>query len=749
MPLILLGASIVLLLVLIARLRINAFLALLLTSFLVGIAGGMGAGAALASVLKGIGDTLGSLVLILVFGAVLGKMIEESGAAYSISCALTRRLGESRIQTSVLVTGFLAGLPMVYNASFLVLIPLIYTLSYARKLPLLYLGIPLSAALSTAHGLLPPHPAPTAIASLLGADVNVTLLYGLMMAPLAALLAGPVLERFNRSVQASAPPGLFDPDKAVPAEPPGLGVSLVSLLAPVGLMLASALAGLTRLSETSAGRAIRFLGDPTVALFAGAVIAMAVLGLRRGRDMDSLMRSVSAAVSSVAMIALIIGAGGAFKQVLIDGGIAGTIQQAAHAMALPPLWLCWLTSALLRLALGSATVAAITAAGVVLPAVSGSGVAPELLVLALASGSLMFSHFNDIGFWMFKEYYNVSVKDTFRVWTVMESIVALVGLAGTLSLHALLPASAARSAKRVFYVNSYHEGYPPSDEAMAAIQEAFSRPGYQMRTFFLDAKRDPDEQSLRRRADEAALQIRAFQPGVVVVSYDDAVKNLVAPHLRRGPLPVVFWGVNWSSEPYGLPNELVTGMIEVVPVEEAVSLARRAKPRIRRLLVLSEDSTSERQNSQFLDARWRRLGLEPEYALVREFDDWKRVFAGAQQRADLLYLPTSGAIRGWDSAAAREWARRHLRIPAFTCDEFMMDFVSFGVVKIPREQGEWAARAALRILNGEKPSAIPQAENRKSRCYFHAALARQTEMDSPRADCLPWPRPNTAKITGS
>ncbi len=450
MPLILLGASILLLLVLIARLRVNAFLALLLTSFLTGIAGGMDAGAALASVLKGIGDTLGSLLLILVFGAVLGKMIEESGAAYSISCAMTRRLGESRIQTSVLLTGFLVGLPMVYNAGFLVLIPLIYTLSHTRKLPLLYLGIPLSAALSTAHGLLPPHPAPVAIASLFGADANLTLLYGLIVAPPAALLAGPVLERFSRSVQTSPPAVLFDPETAVPADPPGVGVSLMSLLTPVGLMFGGALAGLTQFADAPAGRAMRFFGDPTVALFAGAVIAMAVLGLRRGRDMDSLMRSVSAAVSSVAMIALIIAGGGAFKQVLVDGGIAAAIQQAARALALPPLWLCWLTSALLRLALGSATVAAITAAGIVLPAVSGSGVAPELLVLAVASGSLMFSHFNDIGFWMFKEYYNVSVKDTFRVWTVMESIVAVVGLAGVLSLHALLAPAAAHSAKRIF-----------------------------------------------------------------------------------------------------------------------------------------------------------------------------------------------------------------------------------------------------------------------------------------------------------
>ncbi len=211
-------------------------------------------------------------------------------------------------------------------------------------------------------------------------------------------------------------------------------------------------------------------------------------GLLRGRSMESLMQISGNAAASVTMVVLIIAAGGAFKQVLSDAGIASAMQAIALQLGLPPLWLCWLTSALLRLALGSATVAAITSAGIVLPAVSGSGVPPELLVLATASGSLMFSHFNDIGFWMFKEYYNVSVKDTFRVWTVMESIVALVGLFGVLALNAVL---APPQAQRVAYVNSYHEGYPPSDEAMAAIRESFTPPAYELRVFFLDAKRSP------------------------------------------------------------------------------------------------------------------------------------------------------------------------------------------------------------------------------------------------------------------
>lgn len=442
MALTLLGGSVLLLLLLIARLRINAFWALLVVSFLAGIGTGMPPAQVLAAILKGIGDTMGSLILILIFGAVLGKLIEESGAARSISDALIGLLGAERIQLSILITGFLVGLPMVYNASFLVLIPLVYTLSHTYRLPLLSIGIPLSSALSVAHGLLVPHPAPVAICSLLDADLNLTLLYGLLLAVPAAFLAGPMLERFSRCVAASPPASLFDPAKPLPSSLPPLAVSLTALLAPVALMLLGAAARLTPGRSGAWSGAAVFLSDPTVALFSGVLAAFVLLGLLRGRSMESLMESASAAAASVSMVALIIAAGGAFKQVLLDGGISASLQAATQRLGLPPIWLGWCTSAVLRLALGSATVAAITSAGIVAPAISGSGVPRELLVLAIASGSLMFSHINDIGFWMFKEYYNVSVKDTFRVWTVMESIVALVGLGGVLALSALLPKAA-------------------------------------------------------------------------------------------------------------------------------------------------------------------------------------------------------------------------------------------------------------------------------------------------------------------
>ncbi|MFN3323203.1 MAG: gluconate:H+ symporter [Bryobacteraceae bacterium] len=439
MTLAVLAAAVILLLFLIVKLKLNAFLALILTSFAVGLANGMAATAVLQSVLKGIGDTMGGLALILVFGATLGKMIEESGAAHSISNALTNLFGERRIEISILITGFLVGLPMIYNASFLVLIPLVYTLSATTGRPLMALGIPLSSALSVAHGYLPPHPAPTSIAVLYGADVNLTLLYGLILAVPATLLAGPVLARFFRHIEVKPPAQFFQAREFKASELPGIAVSTLTILVPVLLMLCGAVASLAGL-EGAAGDAVQFLSDPTMALLIAVLVSFYTLGLARGREMDSLMKSMGSAAASVSMVLLIIAAGGAFKQILLDAGTGEAIKELAAGIAVSPLVLAWSASALLRLALGSATVAAITAAGIVLPMIPGSGVAPELLVLATAAGSLMFSHFNDIGFWMFKEYYNVSVRQTFQIWTVMESIVAVVGLLGTLALSRIVPA---------------------------------------------------------------------------------------------------------------------------------------------------------------------------------------------------------------------------------------------------------------------------------------------------------------------
>jgi gluconate transporter len=448
-PLYLLGAAIVVLLILILRARLNPFLALILTSFGLGLANGMAPQAALNSLIKGAGDTFGSIFLVIVAGAAIGKLIEESGAAATVSRTFIRFFGISRVQLAMALTGFLVGLPMFYNAGFLVLTPLVYAVSVETGLPIIYLGLPLSAALSVTHGFVPPHPGPTTIASIFHADLNLTLLYGIVLAVPATILGGPVLSRFVRHLTNEPPPGLYQHREFRQADLPSFGISLFTILIPVLLMLAGAIVNLTTDPAGRLAHASTFLSDANVALTIGLFVAIWTLGLRRGRTMDEVMKLVAAAGASVAMLLLIIAAGGSFKQVLLDAGVADVIKTMASRSAISPVLLAWGTAAFVRFAVGSATVAGITAAGIVLPLIPGSGVRPELLVIAVSSGSLMFSHFSDTGFWMFKEYYNASIKETFQVWTAMECTVGTVGLLGVLALNALLgppPRAAAAAA---------------------------------------------------------------------------------------------------------------------------------------------------------------------------------------------------------------------------------------------------------------------------------------------------------------
>ncbi len=458
MPLVYVGIGIVIMLVFLMKFKFDAFFALLITSFIVGVLSAMDFLTILDSILKGIGNTMGNIILILAFGAMLGKLIEESGAAHTITYKLTDLFGIKNIQYAILITGFLVGLPMMYNASFLVLIPLIYTFSSTTKLPLMYLGIPLSATLSIAHGYLPPHPAPTYVSFVYGADVNHTLLYGLVPVIPACILAGIVLSKFFRKIDVKPPEELYEEKHFTKEELPGLGRSVFTAISPVILMLIGAAIDIIigkdvdyqvyyveRMANASLSVVVaklievfKFLSDPNVALMMAVLIGLYTLGIKQGREMGDLMKSMGKSVGAVAMIILIIAAGGAFSQVLKDSGVNEYIKVVATGIEFNPLILAFSVAAVIRLAVGSATVATMTAAGIVLPIVEGSGIRPELMVLATGSGSLLFSHFNDIGFWMFKEYYNVSIKQTFAIWTVMETIVGFVGLFCALLLNLVI-----------------------------------------------------------------------------------------------------------------------------------------------------------------------------------------------------------------------------------------------------------------------------------------------------------------------
>ena len=463
MPLLIVGIGILILLVLISKFKFNAFIALLVTSFAVGLLSNMNPLDILDSVLKGVGDTMGKIVLILAFGAMLGKILEESGAAHTITYRMIEFMGLRNIQYALLITGFLVGLPMMYNASFLVLIPLIFTFAATTRLPTIWLALPLCSALSVAHCFLPPHPAPTYVAFIYEANVNKVLLYGLIPMIPACLIGGVWLSRFTKNIEVTPPAGLFQERQFVKSELPGLGISILCAVTPIILMLLGALADLsfgpppakaelTRLGiENITGfyqhiftqqgfnpasaslisgilTFFKFMSDANIALFMALIVAIFTLGLRKGRSMDDVMNSSAKSIGAISMIVLIIAGGGAFSQVLKDSHVIEYIRSISGSIQMNPLLMAFVIASIFRLAVGSATVATLTTAPIMLPIAQQTGVSPELMVLATGAGSVMWSHFNDSGFWMFKEYFGLSIKQTFQTWTVMESTVGIVGI---------------------------------------------------------------------------------------------------------------------------------------------------------------------------------------------------------------------------------------------------------------------------------------------------------------------------------
>lgn len=404
-------------------------IALLIVAIITGLLLGMPVAKVMTSVAGGIGSTLGSMVMVLALGAMMGKLIEDSGAAKKIVAILMRAFGQKNIQWAVLLTGLLVGIPLFYNAGFVVLIPLVFAISSATGLPKLYIGIPMAAALSITHGFLPPHPGPVALSALFQADIGKTLLYGLLLSFPIAVLAGIYFPRLiiKKTTLSSINTLAFSADDHMPT---GFQSFFVALL-PVFIIAAGTL-GVAFLPESALKTFFIFIADPTVALLVSVLLTVLLQDIPIAKAMDSCTEGVK----SIAMIILIIAAGGAFKQILVDSGVGATVAALAAPLQLSPLLLAWLITALLRVTLGSATVAALTASGMVIPLI-GPGVSPELMVLSVGAGSLFFSHVNDTGFWMFKEYFSLTLKQTFLTWTVMETIVSVLGLVGVLLLSVL------------------------------------------------------------------------------------------------------------------------------------------------------------------------------------------------------------------------------------------------------------------------------------------------------------------------
>ena len=435
---------------LISVLRVHAFVALILGSGLLGVVSGMPPSKIVDSFTAGVGSTTGSVGLVIALGAMIGGLVADSGGADRVVDQVVGTIPAGWLPWAITGVAALIGLPLFFEVGVVLLVPVILLVSHRIQLPVMKIGIPALAGLSVLHGLVPPHPGPVAAIATLNADMGMTLTFGLIVAVPAVILAGPVFGSFvSRRVQTKLPaaaPTVQPPAATVPSpdgnrsvvdfvgrRQPRFVTTVVTMTLPIALMLLRAAGEFLMPAGSPVRSALEIVGTPVVALLVGVIVAMLALGVGSGLNRRQLSDSMSAALPPIAAILLIVAAGGGFKQTLIDAGVGLMVGRAAQGTGVSPLILGWLVAVGIRLATGSATVATITAAGIVAPLAAGmerSTVA--LLVLAVSSGSLFFSHVNDAGFWMVKEYFGLSIADTLKSWSVMETIISVIGLIGVL-----------------------------------------------------------------------------------------------------------------------------------------------------------------------------------------------------------------------------------------------------------------------------------------------------------------------------
>ncbi|HVX51096.1 MAG TPA: gluconate:H+ symporter [Chitinophagaceae bacterium] len=437
MSFIILLLAIILLVLLITWVKLNSFISFIVISILCGLAYGMNITKVTDALQKGIGDTMGQLLVIIGLGAMLGKIVADSGAAQKIATGLMRSFGNRNLVWALVLTSFIVGIPLFYNVGFFLIVPLIITISYKYKIPAVYIGLPALSAMSVTHGYLPPHPSPTALVAQYHADMGITLMYGFFIAVPAILLAGPLFALSLKKYDAK-PLEIFAAEDKPESELPGMTVSMLTAFLPVLLISLDTIVKLNIKEDNFFTQFVHGIGDPIVAMSLAVLFGYYTLGLKKGMTMKQLENTVTIAVKDIGPILFIIGGAGCLKEILTQAGISDQLAHALQDIHVHPLLAAWGISAIIRVCLGSATVAGLTTAGIIAPIIAVSHVDPNLMVLATGAGSLMFSHVNDGGFWMFKEYFNLSIKDTIKTWSVMETIVSVVGLAGVFVINIFL-----------------------------------------------------------------------------------------------------------------------------------------------------------------------------------------------------------------------------------------------------------------------------------------------------------------------
>ncbi|MFF4342696.1 gluconate:H+ symporter [Kitasatospora sp. NPDC001540] len=427
---------------LITRFKLHPFLALTLGSGLLAAVAGAPFDKLLASFSTGFGSTVASVGLLIGLGAMLGKLLADSGGANTIADTVLARTGPKLLPWAMALIAAVLGLPLFFEVGVVLLVPIVLLVARRGNAPLIGIGIPALAGLSVLHGLVPPHPGPLVAVDALHADLGVTLALGLLIAVPTLIVAGPLFGRLaQRWVGPLELPAETAPVDTVKRErTPRFGAVLATILLPVVLMLGKALTDvLVDDPKSTVQRLFDFIGSPLIALLAATLLAMLTLGRAAGFDKGRISETVGSALGPIAGIVFIVGAGGGFKQTLIDVGVGQAVSEWSGKWHVSALLLGWLIAVLIRLATGSATVATITAAGIVGPLAAGMSTShAALLVLAIGAGSLFLSHVNDAGFWLVKEYFGMSVGQTLKSWSVMETIISVVAIALILPLSLII-----------------------------------------------------------------------------------------------------------------------------------------------------------------------------------------------------------------------------------------------------------------------------------------------------------------------
>ena len=432
--------AVVALIVLIARFKLHPFVVLIAVSLGMGIAAGMPFGSVVKAFQDGVGGVLGFIAIVVGLGTMLGKLMAESGGATRIATTLITLFGERRVHWAIMFVAFIVGIPVFFQVGFVLLIPLVFTIARRTGMSLVKIGIPLVAGLSVVHGMVPPHPAAMLAVGAFKADVGRTIVYAILVGLPTAALAGPIFgswiaPRIALPAENPIAAQFAGGGESVPREMPGFGISLFTVLLPVILMLCASTADVALDPASTLRSGLDFVGSPIVSLLLALLFSFWSLGYRQHFTREQILKFANDCLGPTATILLVIGAGGGFNRVLLESGVGNAIADVALGSHASPLLLAWTVAALIRVATGSATVAMTTAAGIVAPiAVATPGTPPELLVLATGAGSLVLSHVNDSGFWLIKEFFNMTVPQTLKTWTVAETIIGVAGLGFTLLL---------------------------------------------------------------------------------------------------------------------------------------------------------------------------------------------------------------------------------------------------------------------------------------------------------------------------